>query len=559
MVAAAIPFLGSVVIAYIGYAVGASLPMLIWLLWQDSLIHSVIAALICVFVIGTTAASYKLGTLQRRNITVVHELQSANQQLKHDRSRQQQTAQALSESESKLKEAAEIARLGHWRFDERNNKYISVSEEYARIFGYTAEQFLERYLNFEQDMALVHPDDKAAVLNAYQNAGPMDIDYRIIRADGELRYVREISRDVVTDGEGDVVETVGTLQDITQYKQVENALREQEALLEQRVDERTKALSATNDALLSEVNQHKLTEAALQESEARFRDYAETAADYFWEMGRDLRYTHFAGHYEEATGFPPDTFVGMTREEAWSIGVPEFRNSGSNVPALDLHESFRNAELEWQMPDGTRRVLSISGTAIFDGDGVFQGYRGTGRDITELHTLSTKLAYQASHDVLTDLINRREFELRLTRILETAQTDKSVHALCYLDLDKFKEINDSCGHAAGDELLRQLGALMHQQARARDTVARLGGDEFGILMEHCTLEAAERIAESIRKAIESYDFHWDGRRAQIGVSIGVVLISEKSRDVNSVMRDADASCYAAKNSGRNRVVLHHVG
>jgi diguanylate cyclase (GGDEF)-like protein len=174
-------------------------------------------------------------------------------------------------------------------------------------------------------------------------------------------------------------------------------------------------------------------------------------------------------------------------------------------------------------------------------------------DITETRKLSEQLEYQASHDPLTKLLNRREFDHRLQRVLDTARIEGTEHALCYLDLDQFKIVNDTCGHAAGDELLRQLGDLLSNSFRRRDTLARLGGDEFGILMEHCSLQQAQHVAENVRKEIEAYRFAWDTRVFSVGVSIGLVPISNTGLNSIDVLKQADAACYAAKDAGRNRI------
>ncbi len=141
---------------------------------------------------------------------------------------------------------------------------------------------------------------------------------------------------------------------------------------------------------------------------------------------------------------------------------------------------------------GARHAIEDSAAPIRGRDGTLLGVVLVFRDVTEARHLSQKVSYQASHDALTGLINRREFERRLSRVLETAQISDTENALCYLDLDQFKLVNDTSGHVAGDELLRQVSQLFKQQIRKRDTLARLGGDEFGLLMEHCSLNEAER-------------------------------------------------------------------
>jgi diguanylate cyclase (GGDEF)-like protein len=143
------------------------------------------------------------------------------------------------------------------------------------------------------------------------------------------------------------------------------------------------------------------------------------------------------------------------------------------------------------------------------------------------------------------------------RVLQSAQGTESEHALCYLDLDQFKVINDICGHIAGDELLRQLSQVLEAKVRRRDTLARLGGDEFGLLMEHCSLRQAGRVAETLQQTIQDFRFIWDERVFSIGASIGLVPIGASSESVTSVLSMADAACYAAKDAGRNRVHIYH--
>ena len=171
--------------------------------------------------------------------------------------------------------------------------------------------------------------------------------------------------------------------------------------------------------------------------------------------------------------------------------------------------------------------------------------------------LHRALHYQASHDALTGLINRREFEHRLNAAVENVrQNDESRHALLYLDLDQFKLVNDTCGHPAGDQLLKQITGVLQSRVRAGDTLARLGGDEFGILLEQCTLDQAMRIAESLRQAIRDFRFMWQDGVLTVGVSIGIVEITRDTPTVASVMSAADVACYEAKDQGRDRVQLY---
>lgn len=174
-------------------------------------------------------------------------------------------------------------------------------------------------------------------------------------------------------------------------------------------------------------------------------------------------------------------------------------------------------------------------------------------NVTEARQLSEKIAYQASHDALTGLANRSEFDRHIREIIILAQNDNAEHALCYLDLDQFKVINDTCGHLAGDELLRQLGDVLKKYSRSHDFIARLGGDEFGILMYNCPLTEAVQTCEQLRDTIKDLHFAWDDRSFTIGVSIGVTIINASSSNAIHLLKEADAACYAAKDKGRNRV------
>jgi diguanylate cyclase (GGDEF)-like protein/PAS domain S-box-containing protein len=207
---------------------------------------------------------------------------------------------------------------------------------------------------------------------------------------------------------------------------------------------------------------------------------------------------------------------------------------------------------------GGRHAIEDSAAPIRGRDGELLGVVLVFRDVTEARHQSQKVSYQASHDALTGLINRLEFERRLSRVLETAQTSDTENALCYLDLDRFKQVNDTCGHVAGDELLRQVSQLLKQQIRKRDTLARLGGDEFGLLMEHCSIHEARGVAENLLKVIGDFSFPWEEHSFGIGVSIGMVEVNRNSVAMQQVLRTADTACYLAKEQGRNRLHIYQV-
>ena len=179
------------------------------------------------------------------------------------------------------------------------------------------------------------------------------------------------------------------------------------------------------------------------------------------------------------------------------------------------------------------------------------------RDVTESRRMARRLSWQASHDPLTGLCNRRKFELYLTKALQDAAQNDFSHVLCLLDLDRFKVVNDTCGHVAGDELLRQVSKLINKRVRASDVFARIGGDEFGILLHRCPLSVAQKIANQIRQTIEDFRFVWSDKVFRIGVSIGVVAVKSTTESLSSLLSTADAACYAAKAKGGNYVYLYH--
>jgi len=179
------------------------------------------------------------------------------------------------------------------------------------------------------------------------------------------------------------------------------------------------------------------------------------------------------------------------------------------------------------------------------------------RDVTETRALSKQLNHQATHDNLTGLVNRREFEIRLDHAFLNVRADNIEYALCYMDLDQFKLINDTCGHNAGDEVLRQISTILKQHIRRSDTLARLGGDEFGVLLEACSLTKAEQIAYVLLRAINDFRFVWQGQTFDIGVSIGVAPITALTANISELLSAADTACFLAKDKGRNRIHIYH--
>jgi len=258
---------------------------------------------------------------------------------------------------------------------------------------------------------------------------------------------------------------------------------------------------------------------------------------------------------------------GMTIEEALSSAQStesDVRNIHPDDRERYLRETLINdvpnqtTEIEYRIilkSGETRHVKEIS-EGEWDKHGDLVNTYGTLQDITERKQTEEKLSYQAKHDGLTGLINRSEFERRTERLLSTVKNDKIEHAICYMDLDQFKVVNDTCGHVAGDELLRQLSLILQNTVRHSDTLARLGGDEFGVLIEHCTLEHAKRVTNSLQKVIQDFQFSWETHSFKVGVSMGLVAITENIPNINELMKCADAACYMAKDLGRNRIHIY---
>ncbi len=208
---------------------------------------------------------------------------------------------------------------------------------------------------------------------------------------------------------------------------------------------------------------------------------------------------------------------------------------------------------------GQEIAIQASAAPIYDAGGDGVGAVFVFRDVTQERHLKRALSYQASHDSLTGLINRREFDHRLQKAVARVQRGESPAALLYIDLDQFKLVNDTCGHQAGDRLMRSITGLLRTRVRASDTIARLGGDEFGILLPDCTPDHAVHIAEGVRQAIHGHRLEWGSTTLSVGASIGVVEIKRETVSSASLLSAADIACYAAKEQGRNRVHVYASG
>jgi len=309
-------------------------------------------------------------------------------------------------------------------------------------------------------------------------------------------------------------------------------------------------------ATFVDITRIKESELSLVRSKERVELLLKSTGEAIFGVDDEGRCIFVNNKFLEHLGFSPDELLGNNIHElihhTRADGLAYSWEECSVYRCLQDGSSYRGGnDIAWRK-DGTSFPTLYSVEPVVESGGI-SGAVVIFRDMTEEVAVSNKLNYLARHDSLTGLVNRREIEERLNRVLENARHNQSEHVLCYLDLDQFKVINDTCGHLAGDELLRQIAGVLSQHIRKRDTLARLGGDEFGVLMEHCDPHEGKRVANSIRDAVADYRFLWEGKIYTVGVSIGVVSIIDSDGDITDVLKAADAACYAAKESGRNRI------
>ncbi|HEX7338294.1 MAG TPA: diguanylate cyclase, partial [Gemmatimonadales bacterium] len=261
---------------------------------------------------------------------------------------------------------------------------------------------------------------------------------------------------------------------------------------------------------------------------------------------------------ERLTGYTCLAVRGRPLAEILPLGNESGRTALESPATACLRTGASMGPLRAKLVDGpgsVRRILEVSAAPIRNPAAAITGSILIARDVTHARQVARRLTHRATHDALTGLVNRAEFEQRLTQVCARALKEGTTHALGFLDLDGFKRINDGAGHLVGDEVLRQVGEVLRRSIRTRDTVARLGGDEFGILLEHCNPSSALRIAENIRKAISDHRFAGQPATCRVGASIGLVPMQGNSGPILEVLRAADAACYEAKHRGGNRVLV----
>ena len=426
------------------------------------------------------------------------------------------TAEVLSEHEDRDELVSLTANDGIWDFD-GESKRIRLSRRWKVMLGYDEDQddVLPDWYR------LVHPDDMARVQAKMREhlEGKSDFFesvHRMKHQNGEWRWMTSRAK-ARQDEKGRLLRLLGVEVDITERKLYEEALfREKESA--------QITLRSIGDGVIT--------------------TDADCNVEYINPVAEDLT----GWKVDDASGRPVDDIFRGFHEETCeplenplSVSIRRNRATKSVRPTLLIRR------------DGNELYIESTASPIRDGKGDVTGGVLVFHDVSESRELNRRLSYHASHDILTGLVNRREFENRLERALKSAKARETSYALCYLDLDQFKIVNDSCGHSAGDALLGQLGALLKSKIRWRDTLARLGGDEFGVLLESCSLEEALQTAEVLRVAIGEFKFMWDDRSFRLGVSIGVVPITAENEDVAALLSAADSACAAAKEAGRNRI------
>jgi diguanylate cyclase (GGDEF)-like protein/PAS domain S-box-containing protein len=427
-----------------------------------------------------------------------------------------QDRDVLNEMNQRNELVAATANDGIWDFD-GDTKRVNLSRRWKAMLGYDLDDddvLLDWY-------GLVHPTDMSHVQSRMKDhlAGKTDFFesvHRMRHQNGDWRWMSSRAKAIV-DENGRLLRLLGVEVDITERKLYEEALfREKES---------------------AQITLQSIGDGVITTDAKSNVEYINPVA-------------------EELTGWKVDDGSGRPIDEIFRGFHEETCEPLENPLAVSIR---RNRAIKSVRPtllirrDGNELYIESTASPIRDGSGNVTGGVLVFHDVSESRELNRRLSYHASHDILTGLVNRREFENRLERALKSAKARETSYALCYLDLDQFKIVNDSCGHSAGDALLGQLGALLKSKIRWRDTLARLGGDEFGVLLESCSLDEAMQTAEALRIAISEYKFVWDERNFRLGVSIGVVPISADNEDVAALLSAADSACAAAKEAGRNRI------
>ncbi len=288
----------------------------------------------------------------------------------------------------------------------------------------------------------------------------------------------------------------------------------------------------------------------------RFEEFANLGADCFWEVDKKCKITYVAGDVMRLLSVSPSRIKGMTYVSLINELSSRLPDQSNIIQTLKEKGKWQG-EIQSSTPEIPACSVRIAATPIYDKNGRFSGIRGTINDISKEENLAKVLRYQASHDELTNLCNRRELNSRMSQSIAEYKNDGTVFTLLTLDLDRFKAVNDSCGHIAGDTLLKALAKIMLDSVRSGDTVARIGGDEFAVLLNGINTDIALSIAERLRNGIEDYRLIWEGTANSVSVSIGLAEVSPDLNRVESITFASDFSCISAKQSGKNQIRVYN--
>ena len=429
--------------------------------------------------------------------------------------------EALRHSEQQYRSLFENVMEGVYRSNV-NGRFEAANPALAQMLGYdTVDQLLD-----VQNIATIYAneEERERVITALHRDGVVrEAESQLRRRDGTLITVLENSR-VIHCENGRICGYEGTITDITVRKRAELQLYEEK-------EKAQVTLQSIGDAVIT--------------------TDADGRVEYLNPVAEELTGWESA----DAAGRPiGEVFKVMSETTRQPVDSPILRclREGGVVDMVEPSVLVNRRGQEISVQDSAAPIRDRSGRLI----GVVMVFH----DVSHERRLQRALSYQATHDALTGLINRREFEARLGETLQAARLDPHIrHVVMYLDLDQFKVINDTCGHQAGDSLLKQITSVLQTRIRTSDTLARLGGDEFGVLLQDCTVDMAQRIAENLRQAIRDFRFVWQDQVMNVGVSIGLAEMSGDSDTLSTIMSAADVACYSAKDSGRNRVHTYSEG
>jgi diguanylate cyclase (GGDEF)-like protein/PAS domain S-box-containing protein len=425
---------------------------------------------------------------------------------------------AIEEARERMALAVDSGHVGIWHID------VGAREAHwdPWVFRQYGRPVSDRPVAYADWGAWTHPEDQARVQAALRRAmageAVTGIEYRVIWPDGSVHHLRSAMR-AAPAGDGRPARLVGLNWDVTAQRLAEAGLRRERELLQV-------TLQSIGDAVITTDAKGDVT---------WMNPVAERLTGWSSAEARGLRVNRVFRIVHEETRNPARDPVAACLAAGQVVGLEP--------------ESLLLAR------DGSEFGIEDSAAPIRDADGAVLGAVLVFHDVTEQRRLSGEMRFQATHDALTGLHNRLELESRLRALLAEAASDGSTHTLMYIDLDQFKVVNDTCGHAAGDQLLQQVSRLIADTVRSRDLLARMGGDEFAVLLERCTPEQAQRVAQAICDRLEVYRFEHDGHRFRIGASIGLAPADARFPTAAAVLQAADSACFAAKEAGRNRVHL----